>query len=59
MFRRTVSVAIIAMLLTGILTVALNVKPVKSDYAWTEPIYIRADARAIPRSSGRMLKLET
>jgi hypothetical protein len=28
------------MLLAGILTVAFNVQPVKSDYAWTETIYI-------------------
>jgi parallel beta-helix repeat protein len=48
---RETSVVIVAMLLTGILTVTVNVQPVKSDYAWTEPIYIRADGRVQPSTA--------
>jgi parallel beta-helix repeat protein len=48
MSRRTVSAVIIAMLLTGILTVASNVQPVKSDYTWIETIYILADGSINP-----------
>jgi parallel beta-helix repeat protein len=48
MSRRTVSAVIIAMLLTGILTVAFNVQQVKSGYTWTQTIYIRADGSIDP-----------
>jgi parallel beta-helix repeat protein len=51
MSMRDTSVVIVAMLLTGILTVTVNVQPVKSDYAWTEPIYIRADGRVQPSTA--------
>jgi parallel beta-helix repeat protein len=51
MSRRAVSAVIIAMLLAGILTVAFNVELVKSDYAWTEPIYIRADGSISPATA--------
>jgi parallel beta-helix repeat protein len=39
------------MLLAGILTVAFNVQLVKSDYAWTEPIYVRADGGIQPSTA--------
>ncbi|MGD0029117.1 MAG: NosD domain-containing protein [Candidatus Bathyarchaeia archaeon] len=48
MSRRAVSSVVIAILLAGILTVAFNVQPVKSDYVWTETIYIRADGGIQP-----------
>jgi parallel beta-helix repeat protein len=51
MSRRAVSAVIIAILLAGILTVAIKVQPVKSDYAWTETIYIRADGSISPSTA--------
>ncbi len=48
MFRKTVSGIIIGMLLTGLFIVALNVQPVKSDYTWTQTIYIQADGSISP-----------
>jgi parallel beta-helix repeat protein len=51
MSRRTVSVVIVAMLLAGMLTVAFNVQPVRSDYVWTETIYIWADGSVQPSTA--------
>ncbi|MEM2780950.1 MAG: NosD domain-containing protein [Candidatus Bathyarchaeia archaeon] len=38
----------LALILASILSVAFNVKPVKSDYTWSETIYIRADGSIEP-----------
>jgi hypothetical protein len=51
MSRRTVSAVIIAILLTGILMAAFNVQPAKSDYAFTQTIYIRADGSWSPSTA--------
>jgi parallel beta-helix repeat protein len=45
---KPVSIIILSLLVAGILTVAFNVQPVKSDYAWTETIYIQADGSIQP-----------
>ncbi len=49
--RRAVSALILTLLLTSTLTVAFGVQPVKSDYAWTETIYIRADGSIQPSTA--------
>ncbi len=46
--KKTVTALILTLLLTGMLTMALNVQPAKSDYAWSETIYIRADGSIEP-----------
>ena len=46
--RKAFSVIMLALLLTSTLTLAFNVQPVKSDYVWTETIYIRADGSIDP-----------
>ena len=49
--RKAVSALILTLLLTGMLTVAFDAQPVKSDYAWTETIYIRADGSIQPSTA--------
>lgn len=39
---------ILTLLLTSMLTMAFNIQTVKSDYVWTETIYIRADGSVEP-----------
>jgi len=39
---------ILTLLLTSMLTMAFNIQPAKSDYVWTETIYIRADGSVEP-----------
>jgi parallel beta-helix repeat protein len=48
MFGKTVSAIMLTLLLTSMLTLAFNIQPVKSDYLWTETIYIRADGSIEP-----------
>jgi len=48
LFGKAVSVIIMMMLLVGILSVAFNAKPAKSDYTWTQTIYIQADGSIQP-----------
>jgi parallel beta-helix repeat protein len=46
--NRAISVMILTLLLTSMVQLAFNTGPVKSDYAWTETIYIRADGSIHP-----------
>jgi parallel beta-helix repeat protein len=47
--RKTVSGIMLTLLLIGmLLTLAFNIQPVKSDWTWTETIYIRADGSFEP-----------
>jgi len=46
--KRTVSGITLTLLLIGMLTLAFNTQPVKSDWIWTETIYIRADGSVDP-----------
>ncbi len=48
MNKKTVSALILTLLLTGTLTMAFNVQPAKSDYVWSETIYIQADGSVQP-----------
>jgi len=48
MFERTVSGIMLTLLLIGMLTLAFGIQPVKSDWTWTETIYIRADGSVDP-----------
>jgi len=48
MNRRTASGIMLTLLLIGLLTLRFNVQPVKSDWTWTETIYIRADGSIDP-----------
>jgi len=45
---KAVSRIILTLLLIGMLTLAFNIQPVKSDWTWTETIYIRADGSIDP-----------
>ncbi|MBT0161013.1 hypothetical protein G4O51_13635, partial [Candidatus Bathyarchaeota archaeon A05DMB-2] len=45
---KAVSGIMLALLLASTLRLAFNIQPVKSDYAWTETIYIRADGSIHP-----------
>jgi len=45
---KAVSGVMLALLIISMLTLAFNVQPVKSDWTWTETIYIRADGRVEP-----------
>ena len=40
-----------SLLVLGTLALAFDVQPVKSDYVWTEPIYIRADGSIQPSTA--------
>jgi len=42
------SVLMLFLILFGSLALVYNIRLVKSDYAWTEPIYIRADGSIEP-----------
>jgi parallel beta-helix repeat protein len=46
--KRLVSGVMLTLLLTSMLTLAFNVRPVKSDYAWIETIYVLADGSIQP-----------
>jgi len=48
MWKRTISGMVLTLFLMGMLTLAFNVQPVKSDWTWTETIYIRADGSVEP-----------
>jgi len=48
MNRGVISGIMLALLLTGMFTLAHDIQPVKSDWAWTETIYIRADGSVDP-----------
>jgi len=48
---KAVSGMMLTLLIVGMLTLALNVQPVKSDWTWTETIYIRADGRVEPNTA--------
>jgi parallel beta-helix repeat protein len=45
------SIILLFLLLVVALALAFNVQPVKSDYVWTEPIYIRADGSIVPSAA--------
>ena len=45
------SILLLFLLLVSTLVLAHNVQPVKSDYAWTETIYIRADGSIQPSTA--------
>jgi hypothetical protein len=46
--RKIVSEIMLTLLLTSMLTFAFNVQQVRSDWAWTGTIYIRADGSVDP-----------
>ncbi len=48
MYRKTVLTITLTLLLTSMLTFAFNIQLVKSDWTWTETIYIRADGSVDP-----------
>jgi parallel beta-helix repeat protein len=48
LLRKPASIIILSLLVISALALAFNVQPVKSDYAWTETIYIRADGSISP-----------
>jgi len=48
MIRKAVSGIILILLLTTVLTLAFNIQTAKSDWTWTETIYIRADGSIDP-----------
>jgi parallel beta-helix repeat protein len=45
---KALSGIVLALLLIGMLTLAFNIQPVKSNWTWTETIYIRADGIVEP-----------
>jgi parallel beta-helix repeat protein len=45
---KIVPAIMLTLLLTGMLTLAFNLQPVKSDYVWTETIYVQADGSIQP-----------
>jgi parallel beta-helix repeat protein len=45
---KAVSGMMLTLLLIGMLTLAFNIQPVKSDWTWTETIYIRVDGSVYP-----------
>ena len=48
MFRKPASIIILSLLVVSALALAYNVQPVKSDYVWTQTIYIQADGSIQP-----------
>ncbi len=48
MDRKAVSGIMLTLLLSSMFTLAFNIQPVKSDWTWTETIYIRADGSVDP-----------
>jgi parallel beta-helix repeat protein len=46
--RKTVSAMMMFLLVLGTLASVFNVQPVKSDYTWTETIYVRSDGSIFP-----------
>ncbi len=48
---KAVSGLLLILLLIGILILHFNIQPVKSDYTWTETIYIRADGSIHPTTA--------
>ena len=48
MRRKAVSGMMLTLLLIGMLTLAFDIQPVESDWAWTETIYIMADGSVDP-----------
>ncbi|MGD0027726.1 MAG: right-handed parallel beta-helix repeat-containing protein [Candidatus Bathyarchaeia archaeon] len=48
MFRKPASIIMLSLLALSALALAHDVQPVKSDYTWTEPIYIQADGSIQP-----------
>jgi parallel beta-helix repeat protein len=48
LLRKPASIIILSLLVVSALALAFNVQPVKSDYTWTEPIYIMADGSIQP-----------
>jgi parallel beta-helix repeat protein len=48
MMKRIFAETILVLLLTGILALACNIQPVRSDWTWTETIYVRADGSVYP-----------
>ena len=48
---KAVSGIILTLLLTSMLTLAFNIQPVKSDWTWTETIFIRSDGGVDPPNS--------
>ena len=51
MNKKTVSGIMLTLLVIGMLTLAFNIQPVKSDWTWTEPIYIRTDGSVDPNTA--------
>jgi len=51
MIRKAVSGIISILLLTTVLTLAFNIQTAKSDWTWTETIYIRADGSIDPSTA--------
>jgi parallel beta-helix repeat protein len=51
LFRKHASMILPFLLVLSSLALAFNVQPVKSDYAWTETIYIRADGSIDPSTA--------
>ena len=51
MRRKMVSAVTLTLLLTSMLTLAFNIQPVKSDWTWTETIYVRADGSIEPSTA--------
>jgi parallel beta-helix repeat protein len=49
--RKPASIIILSLLVVSALALAFNVQPVKSDYVWTETIYIRADGSIDPSTA--------
>ena len=49
--KRVVSGMVLTLLLTSMLTLAFNIQPVKSDYVWTETIYVLADGSIQPSTA--------
>ena len=48
MFGKAVSLIMMFLLVMGTLALVFNVQPVKSDYAWTQTIYIQSDGSIQP-----------
>jgi len=46
--RKSVSAIMLFLLLASTLTLAFKIQPVKSDYVWTQSIYIKADGTIYP-----------
>jgi len=49
--KKTVSGIMLSLLLIGMLILTFNIQPVKSDWTWTETIYIRADGSIEPSTA--------